>query len=64
MSQKTRVGDRVEVRGGRSGTVRRRVRILHLLPAWEVWCDEPDFLGRHIIKVIGRDINHIETAND
>jgi len=49
-------GQRVEIVGhpwrGRVGTVRRKNR---LPGVWEIWCDEPDFLGRQLVRVRARD---------
>lgn len=62
---KTRVeeGDRVEIRGlpfqGRLGTVRRKRRILFIVPMWEIWCDEPDLLGRHTVLMRNNDLEKV-----
>lgn len=49
------IGTRVEITAypfkGRTGTIRGRSMAMGLVLTWEVWCDNPDFLGRQLVRV-------------
>jgi hypothetical protein len=59
---KLKVGDRVETTvgafpfQGRTGVV-RKIRLFRLV---DVWCDEPDLLGRHLIHVTRSGVRKVE----
>lgn len=53
------IGQLVEVRGfpftGRVGRVRKVGRYLV-----ELWCDEPDGLGRHVVRTRAKELRSVE----
>lgn len=57
----TKEGDHVEITDfpfqGRTGVVRKRRHFL-FMRMWEVWCDDPDLLGRR--KVLVRHVKETE----